>query len=91
MRNNSIFPLSPVDSRKSFYGKCNVICGEKDGKTVYYLKSYNTFIAKFDGEKIVRLWSGWSATSQRHFNAFADFCGVESLGKKTWDNLPTEY
>ena len=86
MRNNEqkIY-LSPVDGRKSFYGKCYVIGDEKYG---YMLYSYDTLVARFiPGRGLVRSWEGWSATTQRHINAFARFCGVNKSGKKWWDTV----
>ena len=83
MRNNEIFYLFPVDSRKSFYNKCYVIKDNNNDLTCY---SYNTPVCRFDG-KFHRLWSGYSATSMRHINAFAAYCGIKAGGKKWWDSL----
>lgn len=36
-----------------------------------------------------RLWSGWSATTQRHINKSADFIGgMAKMTKAIWDKLP---
>ena len=76
--------LNPVDSRKSFYNKCYVE-ENKYGKMLY---SYNTLVARYiPGRGIVRVWSGWSATTQRHINAFAAYCGVDGSGKAWWDKV----
>ena len=85
MRNNEKFVyLNPVDSRKSFYGKCKVL-EDEHGKMLY---SYDTLVARFiPGRGIVRSWSGWSATTQRHINAFAAYCGIKASGKKWWDTV----
>ena len=72
------YELSPVDSRKSFYGKAFVRIDRKE-ETLY---SYNTpvMVRRPDG-KLERLWGGWSATTGRHVKAF---CGIS---KKEWDKM----
>lgn len=76
--------LSPVDNRKSFYGKCYVLENEY-GKMLY---SYDTLVARFiPGRGLVRSWSGYSATTMRHINAFAAYCGDPGRGKKWWDHV----
>ena len=84
--NNNVFYLNPVDSRKYFYNKCYVV---KDNNNMICY-SYNTPVARFDG-KFHRLWSGYSATTMRHVNSFAAYCGLHESGKKWWDSLPIEY
>ena len=63
--------LTPVDNRKSFYGKAYVIVSNDGTETLY---SYDTEICKkaIDGA-ITRIWPGWSATTGRHIKAF---CGM---------------
>lgn len=65
------YELTPVDGRKSFYGKAVVIVEDNGTETPY---SYETPIIKrlVSGE-LVKLWDGWSATTGRHINAF---CGL---------------
>lgn len=76
--------LSPVDSRKSFYNKCYVVEDEY-GSMLY---SYNTLVARYIPNRgIVRVWSGYSATTMRHINAFAAYCGINEGGKKWWDQV----
>lgn len=66
-----IFDLPCFDTRASFYGKAKVI-EQDNGEKV--LQSYNTHIAKITtGGEVVRLWSGNSQTSSRHFNSFLKF------------------
>lgn len=75
-----IYILEPKDSRKSFYGKAKVKIYSDNTKV---LQSYNTDVAKIDANgNVIRLWSGWSATTGRHI---ASFCG---LNKKEYLNLP---
>lgn len=82
-----IFQLSPNDSHKSFYGKAWVkecTNGEK------LLQSYNTIVCMIDAQgHFKRLWHGWSATTQRHINAFLAFYGLQNLsGKANWIEMP---
>lgn len=65
------YELIPTDGRKSFYGKAVVIVEDNGEETLY---SYGTPIVKrlVSGE-LVKLWSGWSATTGRHIQAF---CGL---------------
>lgn len=73
------YELIPTDGRKSFYGKAVVIVEDNETETLY---SYDTPIIKrlVSGE-LVKLWSGWSATTGRHVQAF---CG---LNKTAYMNL----
>lgn len=73
------YELISTDGRKSFYGKAVVIVEDNGEETLY---SYGTPIVKrlVSGE-LVKLWSGWSATTGRHIQAF---CG---LNKAAYMNL----
>lgn len=73
------YELIPTDGRKSFYGKAVVIVEDNGTETLY---SYGTPIIKrlVSGE-LVKLWSGRSATTGRHIQAF---CG---LNKAAYMNL----
>lgn len=89
MRNYSIkscFALMPNDSHKSFYGKARVY----DTDAGLVLVSYSTPVAAFVNGRFIRLWSGYSATTQRHVNAFAAYCGLRDSGKKWFASLPVE-
>lgn len=84
-----IYELTPggYDRAKSFYGKAKVI--ETDGETL--LQSYDTTVCKIDKSgEFVRMWSGYSATTMRHINAFIEKFGISGGGKKWWDALPME-
>lgn len=72
-----IYDLKPTNGRKSFYGKA-VVYIEDDGTETLY--SYNIPIIKrtLAGE-IVRLWSGWSATTGLHVAAFCGLCKAEFM------------
>ena len=41
----------------------------------------------FRDGKLYRAWEGWSATTGRHFTAFARMMGFGWLTKKDWDRL----
>lgn len=77
------YTLKPIDGRKSFYNKCEVIEAE-NGLRV--LQSYATLVAYEDKKGFHRLWSGWSATTSRHINAFMG----RSVGKKEWESMKVE-
>ena len=78
------FYLSPINNRKSFYGKAVVI--EKDNGIIE-LKSYNTIVARIKNGKFERLWNGYSQTNMNHINAFINFYGIAGSGKTWWDSL----
>lgn len=84
-----IYELTPaaMTAQKSFYGKAKVI--ETDGETL--LQSYDITVCKIDKSgEFVRMWSGYSATTMRHINAFIEMFGISGGGKKWWDALPVE-
>lgn len=65
------YELSPVDGRKSFYGKAFVMIDSRGTETLY---SYGTpVIRRYKDGKLKRLWTGYSATTGRHIKAF---CGL---------------
>ena len=83
--NGKVINLAPTDSHKSFYGKAKVIIAENGEKT---LISYSTRVAKIDSDgNFERLWGGYSATTMRHINSFRETYGLDSIGKKQWEEL----
>lgn len=72
------YEVCPVGNQKSFYGKAKVLI-LANGMSV--LKSYNTLILAQDGNRFMRLWEGWSATTGKHIRSF---CGMR---KKDFDKL----
>lgn len=75
------YELSPVDGRKSFYGKCYV--EEENG--VETLFSYHTKIMSRDKNgNYKRYYSSWTQTTGRHIKAF---CG---MNKKEFMELERE-
>ena len=83
---NTTINLIPTDSHKSFYGKAKVIT--YGGTT--YLKSYDTIVCSIVGGKFNRIWDGWSATTQRHINAFLQEYADGQSGKAFFISLPYE-
>lgn len=79
-------------SQKSFYGKALVELTDK-GIVLY---SYNTPVLRLDGEKLHRLWGGFSTTTQRHINALLLQMGMGedkpfvTMTKKVWGSMPVE-
>ena len=74
-----IFELNPVNNRKSFYGKCQII--EENG--IARLQSYQTIVAEYDiNNKKMRVNGYYSLTTATHINAFLDFYGFKTCNKK---------
>lgn len=71
-------------AQKSFYGKAKVVMDS--GKA--YLQSYDTFVCCMDeNNQFHRLWSGWSATTARHINAFRNAYSLPAISKKEWNSM----
>lgn len=79
--------LQPNDNRKSFYGKAKVV--QLDNGTVA-LQSYSTIVGRIENGEFIRTWSGYSATTMRHVNAFLAAFGLPGGGKSWWDSLPVK-
>ena len=78
--------LNPTGQQKSFGGKAHWYTMD-DGTRV--LVSYETEVAAVSGGVLYRLWGGYSDTTKRHVQAFADMCGVSFGGSKAaWEALP---
>lgn len=85
MENVKRFDLPCFDSRKSFYGKAR-IAEYSNGEKVLY--SYNTPVCKITAAgKFIKLWGGYSATTQRHINSFLAFYGIPGGGAAWWRSL----
>lgn len=83
---NQIY-LVPADGRKSFYKKAVLLDDEKGTRI---LKSYDTQVCKLiSGGAFVKMWDGYSATTQRHINAFRAHCRLPGITKKQWESLET--
>ena len=82
-----IYDLKPVYGQKSFYGKA-VVC--EYSANLIVLKSYNTEVCRIDHGDLVRMWDGYSSTTQKHVIAFCDLFGIESGGKSWWLSLPVD-
>ena len=75
-------------TQKSYYGKAIII--ETDDKI--YLQSYQTKVLYLDKKtkKIVKLWDGYSRTTQNHINDFLKLYGFDAINKKTWLNMQND-
>lgn len=83
----AIFELLPVDGRKSFYGKAQVIW-EKGWR---YLYSYQTLVCGISpAGDFVRFWGSYSATTMRHINAFLAVYDMPGGGKSWWCSQPVK-
>ena len=72
--------------QKSYYKKAKIMV---DDKNIKWLKSYNTIVAKIDGNKLIKLWNGYSKTTLRHIKDFCKMYNIFFEGtKKAWLNLP---
>ncbi len=74
--------LSPVNGRKSFYGKCKV--NEKSNGDLTLL-SYGTEVAHFNKENGLLLVNDktlFTNTTMTHLRAFLDYVGEKSMTKK---------
>lgn len=80
------FYIETIDGRASFYNKCYV---EENDQGEKVLTSYTTQVMKITAEGVpVRLWAGYSQTTQRHINAFLDFYGLSQyIGKANTQKL----
>lgn len=84
MKYVGIYDLRPIDGRKSFYGKAQII--RTNG--CVYLRSYSTIVCGMnDFDKFEKLWHGYSATTLRHINAFRAMYGLSTLSKAEWLSL----
>ena len=55
----------------------------------YILKSYNTDVAAVVGGSFFKLWAGYSVTTMKHINIFADYFGFPRLSKREWIEMHT--
>ena len=73
-------------TQKSYYGKAVIIADDD----FIVLKSYDTEVIAIDRKNntIIRLWNGWSKTTQNHINDFLKLYGFNAMSKKEWLNMP---
>ena len=69
-----ISELSPVNGRKSFYGKAKLMYNPEN--RAHYLRSYNTTMAGYVDGKMRRYSEERTQTTSTHLAAFFDACGV---------------
>ena len=54
-----------------------------DGEKIT-LVSYYTDVCYISAKNFVKLWDGYSVTTQKHINAFRQLFGLPSLNKREW-------
>lgn len=73
---------------------CQIVCGAGKANRAYVVFSYGTpvFALNCSGMKprMVRIWSGWSATTQRHINKALDHLGHSHINKAVWEKMEVE-
>ena len=81
-----IIELVPASRQKSFNHRAHIL---QDTTGNLQLMSYETIVASFNPQtkEFKKLWNGYSATTQKHINAFCDYCGIRGYSKKEWENL----
>lgn len=77
---------------------CQIVCGAGKADRAYVIFSYGTPVLAVDcsgvENRLVRLWDGWSATTQRHINKALEMMpGGNRYGKMSkaiWENMTVE-
>lgn len=77
---------------------CQILCGAGKADRAYVFFSYGTPVLAIDcsgmSPRLVRLWDGWSATTQRHINKALDMMPggnrYEKINKSMWLKMPIE-
>ncbi len=82
------FELKPNTRQKSFYGKAIVT---EYSKNLTILTSYDTEVAAIKNGEFIRLWDSWSATTNKHVNAFLNYYDIESISKSQWNKTPVTH
>ena len=73
------FRLTPINGRKSFYGKANVLKNDN----IYKLLSYSSIVAEYDSDtKKMTVHGYYSRTTMAHINSFFSIFGFYSCTKK---------
>ena len=76
---SNIVDLRPINGRKSFYGKAQMI-NEGD---VVKLRSYTTIVAEYNRKsKKLKINGYYSATTKSHLDSFLYTLGLPSMTKK---------
>lgn len=77
---------------------CQIVCGAGKADRAYVIFSYGTPVLAVDcsgmENRLVRLWDGWSATTQRHINKALDMMPggnrYDKMIKATWEKMTVE-
>ena len=81
---------------KNICNNCQILTGARRADRGHIVFSYGTPVLAFDCStndiRLVRLWDGWSATTQRHINKALDFYGMNSyhINKEKWQKMEVE-
>lgn len=80
--------IKPYNNQKSFCGKAKQI----ETKTGLFLQSYETIVCYIDKKTNTfhRLWSGYSATTQKHIDSFRRLNCFDGIGKRKWEEMTVE-
>lgn len=82
-----VYELTPINGRKSFYGKCKVMESNSDDATISKLLSYDTVVAEYHHKDKKMIVNGYySPTTASHINAFLDYFGFDTCSKKELEN-----
>ena len=77
------YKLTPVNGRKSFYGKCEV----HRINSIDRLVSYGATVAEYDPvTKEMTVYGWYSTTTTTHINAFLVYNGFPTLNKEQMEN-----
>lgn len=75
----TIYESTPVNGRKSFYGKAQVVTNNMYTQ----LYSYDTLVAELNTETNTLHINGWySRTTANHINSFISGFGLPAMSKK---------
>ena len=77
---------------------CQIVCGAGKADRAYVIFSYGTPVLAIDCSgmkpRLVRLWDGWSATTQHHINKALDMMPggnrYGKMSKATWESMAVE-
>ena len=73
---------------------CQLLVGAGKANRAYVIFDYGTPVLAINcsgmSPRLVRLWAGWSITTQRHINKALATLGRDGISKSDWYNMPVE-
>lgn len=73
---------------------CQLLVGAGKANRAYVIFDYGTPVLALDCSgmkpRYVRLWDGWSITTQRHINKALATLGHDGISKADWYDMPVE-